>query len=157
MSDTTTQAETDHVAALQREWIFAWDKAEGPDLREFRAVFDRFYDFDADVILFDEADPQRRTFRTVHEYGEAFWPTFTAMRSATHAIAEGPDVLVLGDLASGWMTFIAILTAADGKTTSLLCRNSLVWRRTEDRDWHIVRDQTVVEPLPHEEAVRYFD
>ncbi|SDG00934.1 Ketosteroid isomerase homolog [Sinosporangium album] len=157
MSDTTTQAETQNVAALQRDWIFEWDKAEGPDPREFRTVFDRYYDFDTDVILFDEADPQRRTFRSVAEYGEAFWPTFMTMQSAVHAIAEGPEVLVSGDFASGWMIFIAILKAADGEVTSVRCRNSHVWRRTEDRDWHIVRDQTIVEPIPHEEAVRYFD
>ncbi|MGW4033425.1 hypothetical protein ACWEFL_29705 [Streptomyces sp. NPDC004838] len=156
MPDTTTHAEARIVAALQRDWIFEWDKAEGPDTREFRTAFDRFYDFDAEVILFDEADPERRTFRTVREYGEAFWPMFMTMRSAEHAIAEGPEVLVSGDFASGWMIFIAILTAADGKKTTLLCRNSLVWRRTEDHDWHIVRDQTIVEPISHEEALRYF-
>ncbi|MEU9608480.1 hypothetical protein [Streptomyces sp. NPDC048057] len=157
MSDTKRQADVREVAALQRDWIFEWDKKEGSAPREFRTVFDRFYDFDADVVLFDEADPQRRTFRSVDAYGQAFWPTFMTMRSAAHAIPEGPDVLVSGDLAAGRMVFLAILTAADGTVTCLKCRNSLVWRRTTDRDWHIVRDQTVVEPLPREEALRHFD
>ncbi len=157
MSDTTTRSAERTIADLQREWIFAWDKAEGSAPREFRTVFGRFYDFDADVILFDEADPERRTFRSVPEYAEAFWPAFTAMRSAAHAVPEGPEVLVSGELACGRMVFIAMLTAPDGEVTCLKCHNSLVWQRTEKRDWHIVRDQTAVEALPYEEAVRYFD
>ncbi|GAA2281256.1 hypothetical protein GCM10010145_60570 [Streptomyces ruber] len=156
MSDTTARTETRTIAALQRDWILAWDKEEGAAPRAFRTVFDRFYDFDADVILFDEADPQRRTFRSVSAYAEAFWPAFTAMRSAAHAIPEEPDVLVSGDLAAGRMVFVAVLTSADGEVTCLKCHNSLVWRRTGERDWHIVRDQTAVEPLSYEEAVRYF-
>lgn len=148
--------DTQIVAALQRDWIFEWDRAEGAPPRDFRTVFARFYDFDADVILFDEADPQRRTFRRVQDYADAFWPGFTALRSAAHAIAAEPEVLVSGDLAAGRMIFIAVLTAADGATTYLECHNSLVWQRTATRDWHIVRDQTAVSPLPRDQALAHF-
>ena len=144
------------VAALQRDWIFEWDKAEGSAPRDFRTVFARYYDFDADVLLFDEADQQRRTFRTVQDYADAFWPGFMALRSARHAIAAEPEVLVSGDLAAGRMVFIAVLTTTEGETSYLECHNSQVWQRTPGHDWHIVRDQTAVEPLPRERALAYF-
>ncbi|GAB7052316.1 YybH family protein [Catenuloplanes indicus] len=149
-----TQEQT--VAALQREWIFGWDRVEGVPPRDFHDVFGRFYDMDADVILFDEADPRRRTFRTVQDYADAFWPGFQALRSAAHAIESEPEVLVSGDLAASRMIFIAVLTGTDGETTHLRCHNSLVWRRTSDRDWHIVRDQTAVAPIPAGEAMSFF-
>ncbi len=59
------------VAALQRAWIHGWDVEEGAPPRTFADVFGSYYDFGADVLLFDEADPRRRTFRTVQEYAEA--------------------------------------------------------------------------------------
>ncbi|MCK6066391.1 MULTISPECIES: hypothetical protein [Microbacterium] len=79
--DTGT-GDTEHrsaaeVAALQREWIFGWDRVEGDPLRAFADVFGRYYDFDADVLLFDDADPERRTHRRVADYADAFWPTFS--------------------------------------------------------------------------------
>jgi ketosteroid isomerase-like protein len=144
------------VAALHREWIFGWDIEEGAAPREFSEVFGRFYDFGADVILYDEADAQHRTFRRVQDYADAFWPGFTALRSAAHAVEEEPEALVSGDLAATRMVFIAVLTAADGTVTSLRCPSSQVWRRTADRDWHIVRDQTAIHPLPLAEAERFF-
>ncbi|MDR7274296.1 hypothetical protein [Catenuloplanes atrovinosus] len=154
MDEQRTAAET--VARLQREWIFGWDVAEGDPPRAFDDVFGRFYDLGADVILFDEADAERRTFRAVGDYADAFWPAFQRLRSAAHAIEEEPEVLVSGDLAAGRMVFLAALTGADGGTTYLRCHNSLVWRRTADRDWHIVRDQTAVAPMPADEAARHF-
>lgn len=158
MTGTTPTIDTDArtVVALQHDWIFGWDKPEGSAPREFREVFRRFYDFDADVIFFDEADPQGRVFRSVQDYADAFWPTFMGLRSAVHAVAEEPDVLVSGDLAAGRMVFIAVLTTRDGEVSHLRCQNSLVWQRAGGSGWHIVRDQTVVRPMPREEAEAYF-
>ncbi len=108
------------------------------------------------MIFFDEADPELRTFRRVQDYADAFWPGFQALRRADHAIEAEPEVIVSGDLAAGRMVFIAVLTTAEGETTHLRCLNSLVWRRTADRDWHIVRDQTAVLPIPAEQALSHF-
>jgi len=154
--DTGT-GDTEHrsaaeVAALQREWIFGWDRVEGDPLRAFADVFGRYYDFDADVLLFDDADPERRTHRRVADYADAFWPTFSALRSARHAIAEEPEVLVSGDLAAARMVFVAVLVSAEGEATRLRCYNSQVWGRTDASGWHILRDQTAIYPISQAEA-----
>jgi ketosteroid isomerase-like protein len=155
-STTSNATDVDAVVRLQTRWIHGWDKVEDQPLPDFREVFADFYDFDADVIFFDDADPQRRVFRTVEDYAQAFWPMFSELRSAAHAVPEAPEVIVDADLAVGRMVFIAALTSTDGTTTNLRAYNSLVWRRTEARDWHIVRDQTTVEPVPADEAGRAF-
>jgi ketosteroid isomerase-like protein len=155
-TETTPRTDAETVAALQRAWIFGWDKTEGVDLPPFADVFGRYYDFDADVIFFDDADPERRVFRRVGDYADAFWPTFSGFRSAKHAIAEEPAVLVSGDLAAGRMVFIAVLTLADGTVNHLSCQNSHVWQRDAAGDWHIVRDQTTIAPIDADEAEAFF-
>lgn len=152
----TVRDDEQEIAALQRDWILGWDKAEGETLRPFREVMDRYYDFDAPVILFDDYDPRRRVFRTVQDYADAFWPTFSQMRSAAHAIEIAPEVIVDGDLATARMVFIAILTQADGSVVATRATNSQVWRRTDSLGWRIVRDHTGVESMPIDEARRAF-
>lgn len=137
----------DQVAALQRRWIFGWDRVEGAPAQDFHDVFGEFYDFDADVLFFDDADPERRLFRRVQDYADAFWPTFQSMRSAVHAIAEEPEAVVTGDLAACRMVFLAVLTAADGTETRLRCVNSQVWRHTDALGWRIERDHTSCYPF----------
>lgn len=146
------------VAELHEHWIHGWDKQEGVPLRPFDEVFARCYDLDpdAEVILHDEADPERRTFRRVRDYADAFWPIFGAMRSAEHAIPEPPEVIVSGDLAVSRMAFVAVLTAADGTVTRLLCPSSHVWRRTDALGWRILRDQTAIVPIGEAQAASAF-
>jgi ketosteroid isomerase-like protein len=150
------RASAREVAALQRDWIFGWDRVEGEPARAFEEVFGRYYDFDADVLLFDDADPERRTHRRVADYADAFWPTFSALRSARHAIAEEPEVLVSGDLAAARMVFIAELIGGNGEVTRLRCYNSQVWRRADAAGWHIVRDQTAIYPISEAEVESFF-
>jgi ketosteroid isomerase-like protein len=158
---TTTHVRTpreaaQEVAALQQAWILGWDKTENEALRPFREVLDRYYDFGAPVILFDDFDPQRREFRTVQDYADAFWPGFAQLRSAAHAIEAPPEVVVEGDLAATRMVFIAVLTEPDGTVVANRATNSQVWRRTEGLGWRIVRDHTGVEAIPVDEARRAF-
>ncbi|SDH66029.1 Cif family virulence factor [Agrococcus jejuensis] len=147
---TVTASDATEVAERQRAWIHGWDRIEGAPEQPFEAVFAPHHDMDADVILFDDADPQRRVFRRVADYADAFWPTFQALRSARHAIPEGPDVIVSGDLAVARMAFVAELVPHEGEPTRLRCQTSHVWRRTAERDWHVVRDQTACEPIAAE-------
>ena len=156
ITDAGTGVDDQAVAALQQEWIFGWDKTENEPLRPFREVFDRYYDFDAPVILYDDFDPQRRVFRTVQDYADAFWPGFSQLRAAAHAIETPPEVIVEGDLAATRMVFIAILTQPDGTVVANRATNSQVWRRTEGLGWRIARDHTGVDMIPVEEAQRAF-
>ncbi|WP_068799556.1 hypothetical protein [Pseudonocardia sp. HH130630-07] len=133
------------VARLHREWIFRWDREEGDPVFDFDAVFSDLYDTDGDdVILFDDADPQRRVLRSAHEFGRVFGPVFTALRRAEHAVEEAPSVLVSGSLAASRLVFIARLTHADGSRTGMRAFSSQVWRAGADGRWRIVRDQTAV-------------
>lgn len=150
--ETTTRADEQEVAALQQSWILGWDKAEGVPLPAFPEVLGRYYDLDAPVILFDDFDPQRRIFRRVQDYAEAFWPGFSQMRSAAHAVETRPQVIVEGDLAATQMVFIALLTQPDGAVVATRATSSQVWRRTEDLGWRIARDHTGVEVIPVDEA-----
>ncbi|NYI98584.1 ketosteroid isomerase-like protein [Streptomonospora nanhaiensis] len=141
------------VARLHREWIHRWDRREGDPEFDFTTVFADFYDFEADdVILFDDADPERRVFRDAAAFGRAFAPMFAALRRAEHAVEEGPEVLVSDRLAASRMVFVARLTAADGAVSALRALNSQVWRRGDDGRWRIVRDQTAVHPVDLHEA-----
>lgn len=149
-NDTARTAEAT-IAELQQSWILRWDKTEGQQLPGFRDVFADYYDFDADVILFDDFDPQRRVFRSVQDYADAFWPTFQQLISAEHAIELAPKVTVDGDFAATFMVFIAVLVTADGTELANRATNSQVWRRTS-AGWRIIRDHTGVEPIPIDEA-----
>ncbi|MDA0564993.1 hypothetical protein LG943_11770 [Streptomonospora sp. S1-112] len=141
------------VAALHRAWVFLWDRAEGDPAFDFAGVFGDYYDFDGeDVILFDDADSQRRVFRDAAAFGRAFTPVFSALRRAEHAVEEGPEVIASGRLAASRLVFVARLTAADGAVTALRALNSQVWRLGADYRWRIVRDQTAVRPITPEEA-----
>ena len=149
---SSTSGDAATVSALQVAWILHWDKKPGSAPTDFRKVFADYYDFDAPVLLFDDFDPKRRTFRTVQDYADAFWPSFMKMRSAEHAVVEQPDVLLSGDMAATRMVFVAILTDPEGKVTATRATNSQVWVRGGPSGWHIARDQTGVELIPVDEA-----
>ncbi|MBQ1023781.1 hypothetical protein [Micromonospora sp. C95] len=151
-----TVDDAEEVATLQQEWILGWDKTENEEFRPFREVFDRYYDFDAPVILYDDFDPQRRVFRAVQDYAAAFWPGFSQLRSAAHAIEAPPEVIVEGNLAATRMVFIAVLTQPDGTVVANRATNSQVWRRIEGMGWRIVRDHTSVDEITVDEAVATF-
>ncbi|MBQ1050129.1 DUF4440 domain-containing protein [Micromonospora sp. C51] len=148
--------DVEEVAALQQEWILGWDKRENETLRPFREVFDRYYDFDAPVILYDDFDPQRRVFRAVRDYAAAFWPGFAQLRSAAHAIETPPEVIVEGNLAATRMVFIAVLAQPDGTVVATRATNSQVWRRIDGMGWRIVRDHTSVDAITVDEAMAVF-
>jgi ketosteroid isomerase-like protein len=142
------------VAALQRRWIFEWDRRDSDPDFDFDADLAHYYDLDADdVLLFDDFDPERRVLRSAAEYGGVFVPAFNQMRAAEHAIERAPEVIVSGDLAATQMVFIARLTAGDGTVTATRAVNSQVWRSGDGR-WRIVRDHTSVETIALDEADR---
>lgn len=136
------------VRRLQQEWILRWDRRPDEPSSAFPETFSDLYDWSSDdVLLQDEFDPEHRTFHTASAYGEAFWPGFMAMQAAEHAIEEAPQVITHGDLAASRFVFIARLTTADGTVLANRCTTSQIWRRNEDHQWRIVRDQTMVAPM----------
>jgi ketosteroid isomerase-like protein len=132
---------SDSIAALHREWILVgWEKNEGDGPFDFRARFGKFYDFaSADVVFYDDFDPQHRVARSAMGYGDIWTQPFTQLRSAHHSVVNGPEVIAGADLATSTLEFAAALTAADGKVTGIRTRSTLVWRCSESR-WRIVRE-----------------
>jgi ketosteroid isomerase-like protein len=141
------------VSRLQQEWILRWDREPGDPTTAFEEVFADLYDWSSDdVLLQDEFDPEKRAFDSARAYGETFWPQFMQLAACEHAIEEPPRVMVEGPLAASRFGFIARLTFGDGSVEANRCTTSQVWRRDLDGRWRIVRDLTMVVPMPAEEA-----
>jgi DNA-directed RNA polymerase specialized sigma24 family protein/ketosteroid isomerase-like protein len=142
------------VGRLQQEWILRWDREPGDPTTEFEEVFADLYDWSGDdVLLQDEFDPDKRAFDSARAYGETFWPQFMTLEACEHAIEERPRVIVEGTLAVSRFVFIARLHLKDGSVLGNRCTTSQVWRNSAG-EWRIVRDQTMVVPMPPEEAER---
>lgn len=137
------------VASAHERWLAGWDRESGAAPFDFRAVQGEFYDWQADdLLLYDSADPAHRVARSADEYRSWWEPVFTGLAAAEHELADGPHVLVSGDLAASRLIFLARLVAADGTETRLRATSSLVWRRTS-AGWRIAWDHTssVSEPV----------
>jgi ketosteroid isomerase-like protein len=94
--------------------------------------------------------------RTAAQYG-GFWEgPFNTLKSARHAVTDGPDVLVGGELAATTLEFVARLELSDGKVNSIRARSALVWR-CEEGDWRIVREQNSVRDVPPAEVQAALD
>lgn len=147
---------SDRIAALHREWILVgWEKKDGDGPFDFSARFGKFYDFASpDVVFYDDFDPQYRVARSAMGYGDIWTRPFTQLRSAHHAVTDGPDVIAGPDLATSTLEFVAALTAADGKVTGIRTRSTLVWR-CSDSAWRIVREHNSsrVVPTPEVQAL----
>lgn len=132
---------TAEVSQLHRDWIMSWDKQPGDAPFDIRAKFGKYYDWDGqDVHLYDDFEPQRRVARSAAEYGTFWAAPFSALKSAQHAVIDGPDVAAgSGDLAASTLEFAARLNAADGTAIGIRTRSSLVWR-CHAEGWKIVRE-----------------
>ncbi|MEU7141474.1 nuclear transport factor 2 family protein [Nocardia sp. NPDC046473] len=130
------------VAAAHVRWLWGWDRQQGDPPFDLRAVQGEFYDWDAeDVLLYDDADPEHRVARSAEEYRSLWEPVFERLVAADHRLADGPHVLVSGDLAASRLVFLARLVSADGTETGLRATSSLTWRRAA-AGWRIVWDHT---------------
>ncbi|WP_338763377.1 nuclear transport factor 2 family protein [Nocardia vulneris] len=130
------------VAATHLRWLWGWDRKPGDPPFDFRAVQGEFYDWAAeDVLLYDDADPEHRVARSAEEYRSRWEPVFDQLVAADHRLADGPHVLMSGDLAASRLVFIARLVSADGTETGLRATSSLTWRRGV-AGWRIVWDHT---------------
>lgn len=139
---------TNGVSQLHHDWIMTWDKQPGDAAFDFRAKFEKYYDWAGqDVHLYDDFDPQRRVARGPAEYGTFWAAPFTALKSARHGVINGPDAANgSGDLAASTLEFVARLEAGDGKIVGIRTRSSLVWRCRPD-GWKIVREHNSSLPI----------
>jgi ketosteroid isomerase-like protein len=138
------------VGELHRAWILTgWEKRAGDPPWEFDAKLGRFYDGSSDAVhLYDDFDPAHRVARSAAEYAAIWTPPFTALRSAHHAVIDGPDVLLgTGDLATSTLEFAARLEAADRKIIGIRTRSTTVWR-CRGGAWKIVREHNSSRTLP---------
>jgi ketosteroid isomerase-like protein len=127
------------ITDLHTRWVFGWERGEGDSPFDFRKVFGELYDFDsADVRLYDDFDPEQRVATAAAQYGAMWEPVFQEMVAASHAVDDGPHVIVGQDLAASTLTFLARITTSE-TVTDLRTTSSLVWRRTPD-GWRIVRE-----------------
>ncbi|WP_033295827.1 YybH family protein [Amycolatopsis jejuensis] len=112
---------------------------DGPPF-DFRAQLEEFYDWtSADVVLHDNADPQRRIARSAAEYA-AIWDTeLASLISLSNTVDGPPFVSVTGDLAYADVFFTSSFEFEPGRVDKAATRSSLLLRRTEGR-WRIVRE-----------------
>jgi ketosteroid isomerase-like protein len=145
-------ATTSDPGELHRQWILeGWERREGDGRFVFADKLGRFYSKGNDLHLYDDYDPQHRVARTAAEYA-AFWEgPFNSLKSARHAVTDGPDVLIDGGLAATTLEFVARLERPDGKVNSVRARSALVWR-CEEGSWRIVREQNSVRDVPQAEV-----
>lgn len=147
---TDTTADEQAVRDLHRRWILeGWERAEGDPPFAFRDKLGHFYDWQGDgVVLYDTMAPEHRVAHGPAEYAALFEPLFNRMRSALHAVVDGPDVWVGGDLAASTLEFTARLEPADGgPVMGVLARSSLAWRHTAD-GWRIVHEHNSTREVP---------
>jgi ketosteroid isomerase-like protein len=149
VDEVAAAVDADAVATLHREWILVgWEKRPGDGHFDFRARFGKFYDFSSsDVVLYDDFDPKHRVARSAAGYGDIWTQPFSQLRSARHAVVEGPEVIVGTDLATSTLEFAAALQTADGTVTGIRTRSSLVWR-SGDTGWRIVREHNSSRVVP---------
>lgn len=140
------------VQALHRKWILeGWEKKPGETF-DFKEKLGALYDWESDAtLLHDTADAQLRLARSPQEWADAFERNFGRMRSALHAVTDGPYVLASGDMASSHLQFCARLESADGSLSGVLCRNSMVWLKRAGV-WRIVREHTSGKAISIEET-----
>ncbi|MFD4636077.1 nuclear transport factor 2 family protein [Lentzea sp. NPDC058436] len=134
------------IAELHERWVFGWDRRAGDAPFDFRRVLGEFYDWESDLRLYDDFDPEHRVATTAAAYGAIWEPAFREMVSAHHAVDDGPHVLAGDDLAASTLRFVARIVTPDA-TSDIRTTTSLVWRR-RPAGWRIVREHNSTEVLP---------
>ena len=91
---------TTSPAELHREWIMTgWEKRTGDAPFDFRTKLGKYYDWSStDVLLYDDLAPERRMARSAEAYGAMWTPIFVSQREVRHAVVDGPDAIIGGEL-----------------------------------------------------------
>lgn len=152
--DCATTGETS-PGALHREWIMTgWEKRTGDAAFDFKAKLGRYYDWSSnDVLLYDDLAPERRMAKSAEAYGAIWTPIFRSQREVRHAVVDGPDAILGGELATSTLEFAARLEAGDGRISGIRDRSTLIWRCGAE-GWKIVREHNSSYPVDRAEIDR---
>jgi ketosteroid isomerase-like protein len=136
-------AEPEHVAeirALICRWITDGWHLERGEKFDFRRLLASYYDWEsADVILHDNADPNRTLSRCAAEYA-AIWDTaLVSLVSLENTVIEGPHVIVSGELAIADVCFRTRFEFDTGDVDVVPTRSTLALRRKGEH-WLIFRE-----------------
>lgn len=107
---------------------------------DFRRQLEPYYDWEgSDVILHDNADPQRTIARSAAQYA-AIWDTsLTTLVALNNTIDDGPHITVSGDLSVVDVCFSTTFEFANGHVDIAPTRSTLALRRKGQR-WNIFRE-----------------
>lgn len=137
---TSARGDVEDIEELITEWVQLGWHLEPGNTFDFRALLERFYDWhSADVVLHDNADPERRIAHSAAEYA-AIWDTgLTNLTALSNTLDDGPHVFVSGDLAVVDVCFTSRFELADGAVAVEPTRSSLALHRHDNR-WLIFRE-----------------
>lgn len=128
------------ITELITEWVLeGWHLAPG-EAFDFRAQLKHFYDWTApDVVLHDNADPQRTIAHSAAEYAAIWDAGLVSLTALSNTLDEGPRVVVSGDLAIVDVCFTSRFELDGGHIDVAPTRSSLALRRKGNR-WLIFRE-----------------
>ncbi len=129
------------IADLSRDWIeTGWrHRAEGERF-DFRDRLEHYYDWNAnDVILHDNADPQRRVAQSASDYARVWDELIPNLKALDNSLIEEPSILMAGDIAVATLRFESRFEDKDGSVQTVPTLATLVWRKTE-AGWRIIRE-----------------
>ena len=133
--------EVTSVISFIHDWaLIGWRQDAGGEPFNFRTRLGKYYDWtSADVVLFDNADPQRRLNRSAAEYAAIWDDAIPKLNSLSNTLLAEPIVNVYGDIAIAEVTFRSRFEAVDGTVDEAPTFSSLVLRKSEE-GWKIVRE-----------------
>ncbi len=146
----------DSPAILHETWILeGWDRQPNDRAFVFAEKLGRYYDLEGPGVFYDDLAPDGKTARRAIDYGTMWEEPFNNMRSAHHAVSDGPDAIVGGFVASTTLEFVARLEARDGTVTAIRDRSQLGWQCDGNR-WIIRHEHNSARIVTEAEIAPYF-
>lgn len=136
----TESEDVAQVRAFVSRWVTdGWHLERGQTF-EFRRLLKAYYDWDsADVLLHDNADPDRTLCRSAAEYATLWDNTLTKLVALDNTVLDGPHVAVSGDLAVADVCFRSRFEFDGGDVDVVPTRSTLALRRKGEL-WLIFRE-----------------
>jgi len=129
---------------VDRGLVFRWVTdgwhLERGETFDFRRLLESYYDWDsADVLLHDNADPDRALCRSAASYAVLWDRALTTLVALDNNVIDGPHVAMSGDLAVADVCFRSRFEFDNGDVDVVPTRSSLALRRKGNR-WVIFRE-----------------
>jgi hypothetical protein len=138
--ETCVASDVADITSLVIDWVeHGWHLKRG-DTFDFRTQLSRFYDWEStDVLLHDNADPDRTIARSVAEYAAIWDRSLVTLTTLSNTIDDGPHVVLSGHLAVVDVCFSTRFEFQGGHVDVTPTRSSLALRR-KGRHWLIFRE-----------------